>query len=1099
MPSFFLSRESGNPEELLRLNCRRLVVACAPGGIFVAVALLMALATAVLMLDSGRTGTGGRDAASNVSTGDARQTALSAYSRLPMIFEPNQGQSDPEVKFLARGSGYGLFLTANKAVLSLRHAAAGTRQLAQSSVVSMVLEGASGKAAVSGVDELPGKSNYFIGNDPAKWHADVPQFARVRYGQVYPGIDVVYYGKQGQLEYDIEAAPGSDPRRVTLGFEGVKNLAIDSAGNLVLTTGAGQVSLKAPRIYQRFGEEERRVDGGFELRGKDRVGFVLGAYDQRRTLIVDPLLTYSTYLGGSSDEACTVILGVATGVAGCPAVAVDPSLNSYIAGSTMSADFPKGGSPFQPGLQGTANVFIAKFNSTANTLLFSTYLGGDTVDTTAGVKVDSGSNVIVAGNTTSSNFPTNGTIAAFQTHALNANNHVFVSKLDSLGHALIYSTYLSGTGVDTATGVALDPAGNAYVSGRTTSTEARTGFPSTLGSFQPTSRAANQFFLTKVNPSLAGPDSVPYSTYFGGSTPSNGETVGGGVAVDANSNVYITGGTNFTDMPVLNAFQGALKGLDDVFVAEINPAAVTGTQLLYSTYLGGTGNDIGYGVAVDAGLSAYVTGSTTSTDFPPAGTGVFQPGPGGGIDAFLAKLGPVPTSGSTTGTVPLNYFTYLGGSGDDVGLGIVVDNSGQVVGSSQGARIAGWTASADFPIINNPVQTTFGGGHDGFVARIDTTATTSTASGHYATFLGGNGDDYGTGIAVDAQGASYVAGETRSANFLTQAPPLSASFQPTLNGGSDAFLSKLGPVLDLQLSVVASPTTASVGNQVTFTYTIQNNGDFTSGILFVDTLPVSGATFVSATTSTSGNACGQPSGGTVLCNIGALNAGGTGDTGGTATVTVVLTPTANSTPQTGPVPLSNSGTVSVAGSTFSAFANATVSVNDFDVSVAPATATVPAGVPAEYTVTLEPTGPFNGTIAVSCTSGLPTGATCTETTSSFQNLNGNVSTDLIINTVARVTTTTQLSPQRGPLYAMGLPIFGLAVLGAGMGRVSRRHRALMVLLLGGFFSLIAFQAGCSSSKSTTTTAGTPAGTYVVTVSGVSGSATRTKTVVLVVQ
>lgn len=1083
------------------MNCRRLVVACAPGGIFVAVALLMALATGVLMLGSHRTDrtdrpTDHRDLASNVST-----DVVSAYHQLPLIFEANQGQSDPEVKYLARGSGYGLFLTANQAVLTLRHSAVGARKVSQSSVVRMTLEGASGKSAVSGVDELPGKSNYFIGNDPAKWHTDVPQFARVRYGDVYPGIDLVYYGKQGQLEYDFEAAPGSDPGRVTLSFQGVENLAIDSAGDLVLAVGGGQVSLQAPRVYQRFGEEERRVDGRFELRGKDKneVGFVLGAYDQRRTVIIDPLLTYSTYLGGSSDEACTTILNVPTGVAGCPAVAVDTSLNAYIAGSTMSADFPKGGSPFQPGLQGAANVFIAKFNSTANTLLFSTYLGGDTVDTTAGVRVDAGSNVIVAGNTTSSNFPTNGTNAAFQTTPLSVHNHVFVSKLDSAGHTLIYSTYLSGDGVDTATGVALDLSGNAYVTGTTTSTKVVTGFPSTLGAFQVSPRAPSQFFLTKVNPALAGLNSVAYSTYFGGSNPSGGETVGGGIAVDVDSNVYITGGTNFTDMPVLNAFQGALKGLDDVFVAEFNPAAVTGTQLLYSTYLGGSGNDIAYGIAVDSGLSTYVTGSTTSTDFPAAGTGVFQSTPGGGIDAFVAKLGPVPTSGSVTGTVPLNYFTYLGGSGDDVGLAIVVDNSGQAVGSSQGARVTGWTTSLDFPVRNNPVQTAFGGGHDAFAARIDTTATTSTASGHYATLLGGSSDDYGTGIAVDVQGASYLAGETKSADLLTQAPPLTAAFQPSLNGGSDAFLSKLGPVLNLGLSVVASPTTASVGNQVTFTYTIENQGDFTSGILFVDTLPASGATFVSATTSTSSNACGQPSGGTVLCNIGSLNAGGTGDAGGTATVTIVLTPTANSTPQTSSVPLSNSGTVSVSGSTFSAFANATVNVNDFDINMAPSTATVAAGVPAQYTATLVPTGIFNGTIAVSCTSGLPTGGTCTETTSSFQNLNGSVSTDLIINTVARVTTTTSLFPGSKLLYAMGLPILGLAILGGSIGRSSRSRRAWMTLLLGGFFTLIVFLSSCSSSKSTTNTTGTPAGTYVVTVSGVSGSATRTKTVVLVVQ
>jgi uncharacterized repeat protein (TIGR01451 family) len=1086
-------------------------VACAPGGIFIAVAILVALAATVLMLGSraSRADWSHKVQQQGSSAAASTQSAIpvmAAYHRLPLIFEPNQGQSDPEVKFLAHGSGYGLFLTADTAVLSLRHAAAG-RVVPKSSVVRMKLEGASTNSAVEGSDELPGKSNYFIGNDPAKWHTDVPQFARVRYHGVYPGVDLVYYGKQGQLEYDFEAAPGSDPREVTLRFEGAENLSIDAAGDLVLAVGDGHVTLAAPRVYQRFGDKERRVDGRFELRGRDRVGFSLGAYDPRQTLIIDPILTYSTYLGGSGDEACTVILGVATGVAGCPAVAVDTSLNAYIAGSTMSTDFPKAGSPFQAGLVGTANVFVAKFNNTANTLVFSTYLGGNTIDTTAGVAVDAGTNVIVAGNTTSSNFPTRGTNLAFQATRLNSNNHAFLSKLDPLGHTLIYSTYLSGNGVDTATGVALDLGSNAYVTGTTTSTEVDTGFPSTLGAFSDSQYAGtgkrpggtNSFFLTKVNPSFSGVSSVQYSTYFGGSTPSNGETMGGGVAVDVNSNVYITGGTNFTDMPVLNAFQATLAGGLDVFVASLNPAAVTGTQLLYSTYLGGTGDDIAFGIAVDSALSTYVTGSTTSTNFPAAGTGVFQPAEGGGTDAFLAKLGAVVTTGNTVGTVPLNYFTYLGGSLDDVGLGIVLDNSGQALGGSQGARITGWTASADFPVRNNPVQTGFGGGHDAFVARIDTTATTSDASGHYATFLGGSNDDFGTGIAVDVQGASYVAGETKSANFLTQAPPLSAPFQPSLNGGSDAFLSKLGPLLALKVTVVTSPgTTVSVGNQVTFTYTIENDGDFASGITFTDTLQP-GSAFVSATTSTSSNACGQPSGGTVVCNIGALNSGGTGETGGTATVTVVLTPIANTTPQTSPISLSNSGSVNVAGSTFTAGSGATVTVNDFSLNIAPSAATVPAGVPAQYTATLVPTGDFPSTVSVACSSGLPTAATCTETTTSFQNLNGPVSTDLIINTVARVTTTTQLFPRGGLFYAMGLPVFGLVGLGISMGGVSRTRRALMGLLLSAFFALIGLQAGCGSSATTTTTVGTPAGTYVVTVTATSGSATRTQTVTLVVQ
>ena len=1073
------------------MNRRQLEVACASPKIFLAVAALIVLASAALW--SGHTLAAGKPQLAATSTGDS--SVISAYHGLPLVFEQNRGQSDPEVKFLAHGSGYGLFLTAQQAVLRLR----GTSPQKAASVVRMTLAGANSNPAVQGTNQLPGKSNYFIGNDPAKWHTDVPQFARVRYHEIYPGIDLVYYGKRGQLEYDFEGAPGSDPTQINLQFQGAPELSIDASGNLVVQ-GDGNLILQAPRIYQRIGNRQQLVDGRFELRGKSRVGFSLGVYDRSRVLIIDPVLIYSTYLGGSSDEACTVILNQATGISGCPAVAVDTALNAYIAGSTDSTDFPKVGSPFQSGLKGTANVFISKFNSAANTLLFSTYLGGGGIDTTVGLTVDAASNVIVGGNTTSSNFPTNGTNAAFQATPLSAgHNHAFVSKLDNQGHTLIYSTYLSGNGIDTATGLALDISGNAYITGSTTSTEVRTGFPSTLGSFQPTPKAPSQFFLTKINPALSGADSVPYSTYFGGSTPSAGQTVGGGIAVDVNSDVYITGGTNFTDMPILNAFQAANAGGLDVFVAELNPAAITGTQLVYSTYIGGTGDDIGYGVAVDSGLEAYVTGSTTSTDFPAAGTGVFQDAAGGGRDAFLAKLGVPGTNLVNQGAVPLNYFTYLGGTLDDVGLGIVVDNNGQAIGGSQGARITGWTASADFPVRGtNLVQGGFGGAHDAFVARIDTTATSPTAAGHYATFLGGNGDDFGTGIAVDFQGASYVAGETKSANFLTEAPPQNAPFQPTLAGGSDAFLSKLGPVINLNVSAEATPSTVGVGNQVTFTYTIENDGDFVSGITFTDTLQP-GASFVSASTSTTSNACGQPSGGTVLCNIGALNSGGTGETGGTATVTIVVTPIANTTPSTTTTQLSNSGTVTVAGSTFQSGAGATVFVNDFNLAVAPAAATVPAGVPAQYTVTIAPTGIFTGTISVACSSGLPTAGTCTETTPSFQNLNGNVSTDLIINTTQRVSTTTQVAPKRVLLYALGLPLFGLVLGGFGWRKTPSIRRSMMGLLLGMFISLAAFQAGCSSSSTTTTTSGTPAGTYVITVAATSGNASRMQTVTLVVQ
>ena len=977
----------------------------------------------------------------------------------------------------------------------------------------MKLVGAAAAVEPQGDLQLPGKSNYFIGNDPAKWHRDIPQFARVRYRNVYPGVDLTYYGNRGRLEYDFEVAPGSDPAQVALEFQGSRNPRIDATGDLVMAVGGSQVRLQAPRMYQKFGAEERTVAGRFELRGPDKneIGFHLGAYDRSRTLIIDPTLTYSTYLGGSGNEACSVIapiiiVGISAPTPGCPAIAVDAASNAYVAGSTTSTDFPGTAGEYQTTLAAgaTANAFIAKF-SPAGSLLFATYLGGSGTDYTAGVAVDPGFDVIVAGTTSSGNFPTKGTNGAFQATPLSGGKHVFLSKLDPSGKTLLYSTYLSGLGVDLASGLALDPGGNAYVTGTTTSQEVETGFPSTIGSYQtsPAAGSAIQFFMSKINPNVSGSSSVPYSTYFGGASPSGaaGVAVGGGIAVDSTSNVYITGGTNFTDLPLLNAYQAINEGRLDAFVAKFNPAGVTGTQLLYSTYLGGSGDDVGYAMAVDSSDDAYVAGSTSSTDFNVTGTTgstvsiALQSNNGGGTDAFIAKLG-IPCSGTTctTFTVPLTYFTYLGGSGTDVATAITVDNN-------SGARITGWTNSTNFPIVGSPIQSTFGGGEtDAFFASINTAATcsplvtptcvaTSTTS-----YFGGTGADFGTGVALDQQGSSYIAGETASSTGF----PLRNPNQGTLDGPNDAFVAKLAPVLNLTMQPpTATPLVVGMGSQVSFAYTVTNSGEFTNGVTFVDYLPASGVSFVSATASP--GTCGSPTNSTVLCNIGTLNAAAT------ATVTVIVTPVPPTLPG-GTVTLGNSASAFV-GQSMLATNGASVTVNDFKITVAPATATVPAGVPAIFTATITPSANsgFPDSVSISCGSGLPTGATCVPGNNNpIPNLDtGAQSSQFVINTTARITSTTELRHPNGPgvpLYATLLPVSGLALLGVGVGgKLSRRRRLLMGLFLGGLFTLILFLPGCHTAATVTTTTGTPAGTYTVTVNAVSGNATRTTLVTLVVQ
>src|SRR5438477_473114 len=723
--------------------------------------------------------------------------------RLPLIFEPNQGQTAPQVQFLAHGAGHGLFLTGDGAVLSMR------RSGRRPEIIRMVLDGANKNPAASGDELLPGKSNYFIGNDPAKWHRDIPQFARVRYENVYPGVDLVYYGNQGRLEYDFKVAPGADPRRVALRFEAPQKPRLDAQGNLLLGNG---VRLEAPHVYQKVGDQERAVAGRFALAG-NRVTFEIGDYDRHRALIIDPTLGFSTFLGGSADEACSVILGLTSPPPGCPAVAVDSALNIYIAGSTTSTDFPTAGSPFQASNAGGADAFITKLDPAGATILFSTYLGGDGRDTPSGVAVDSASNVSVAGTTTTTSCPTSSSpIPGPQSRT-----HSFVSEVDSARQTRLYSTYLASDGIDAASGLAEDVRGKLYVTGTTTTSN----FPTTIGSFQLTPLATSQSFMSKIDPTLLGTPSLVYSTYFGGGNPTTGTTIGGGIAVDQNNSVYITGGTNFLhvgnadDFPILNGYQSCLNvpppsststpppsctptpASTDAFLAKFNLAAASGAQLVYSTYFGGDHDDVGYAIAADTG-NAYITGSTTSSDFViPSGTTPFQkclddpsnPAtcPAASVsDAFVAKFGNPSTSSTTTSNVPLVYFSYLGGSGTDVGLGIAID-------SLQGAHVTGWTNSGDFPLGSG--KSGSASGADAFVSRIDTSVQSATALGHFGTLLGGSASDFGTSIATDSQGNTYVVGETASTDFPKHSP-----LQPNLNGTTDAFVAKLVPTVSLNFT-----------------------------------------------------------------------------------------------------------------------------------------------------------------------------------------------------------------------------------------------------------------------------------------------------------
>jgi hypothetical protein len=1025
---------------------------------------------------------------------------VKAFGRLPLMFEPNVGQTDPQVKFVARGAGYGLFLTADEAVFSFARQVSKTK-VEQTSVLRMRLNGAASHPLVSGEEPLPGKSNYFLGNNPSKWRQDVPQFARAAYKNVYPGVDLAYYGNQGQLEYDFTIAPGADPRVVRLDFSGADKIALES-GDLNISTRNENVRLHAPRVYQMKGETQEPIDAHFVLLANNEVGFSVGSYDRARALVIDPVLSYSTYLGGSGNESS-------------PQIAVDSAFNFYIAGSTTSADFPKSSAPYQSTLAGTANIFIAKFDPTGSTLEYGSYLGGNGTDTTAGLAVDAAGNIYVAGTTTSTNFPASS--SAFQSGPKNGSGtHGFVSELTptpaSGSSALAYSTYLSGSQTDTMSGLTIDSKGNIYVIGITNSSD----FPiePSQGALQNTLLGPNAFFVSKLSPAgnNTGKNSLVYSTFFGGSFPATGTVAGGGIAVDNNSvgsNIFITGGTNYqnngnaNDFPIKNAEQGCLDNpgpVDqdtncsqtvtalDAFVAKINPLNTSGAQLVYSTYIGGTGDDVGYGIQVDSAGNAYIAGSTTSTEsysvIAPLSQSAkpYQMTNGGGpSDAFVAKI-TNPVAGGSTSNVVFSYFSFLGGSGTDAAAAIAID-------TIQGAIITGTTNSPDLQVTPNAIQSTPGGGTDALVARLDTTGYLGPgmSPGTIVSYLGGSGNDRGTGVAVDSNAVIYVAGDTMSPNFPTRAP-----YQGALDGAQDAFAAKLTPAVNLTVTPTPQGSTVvNAGNQATFTYTIKNIGDTVAGVAFVDNLANSGvvANFVSATAA--GGTCPtSPTNNTIICNIGVLNGGAT------TTVTVTLTPTTSGT-------LGNSGSVIVAGSTFTASASASLTVNSYTLAVAPATQTVAAGNPATFTPTLTPVGTggtYSASISFGCPNGLPNGTSCTFSTTpvTLQNQSPS-SVTLTIDTTARTTTTAGLG-HGGLPFAMWLPIGGLAIFGAGLGgTVSRKRRVVGGLLVLCVLTLIAMQPACSHSSSTTLSSGTPAGTYDVTVSATSGTYNQTQQIQLVVQ
>jgi hypothetical protein len=733
---------------------------------------------------------------------------IKQYGRLPLAFEPASASND-QAKFLARGSGYALFLTNDEAVLELRgHSKA-------RSIVRMELEGANAAPQFTALEQLPGKSNYFIGNDPKKWRTNVPQYRRVSEGNVYPGVNLVYYGTQGQLEYDFDVAPGANPSVIRLGFKGADRMHLDAQGELVLDTASGEVRLRKPVAYQELAGSKQPVAVGYALTDKGSASFQVAKYDSRLPLVIDPILAYSTYLGGSNIDSGN-------------AIAVAPDNTAFIAGGTFSSDFPtvhalqpnEGGGP-----DFSQDAFISKISSDGSTLLYSTYLGGENQDVANGIAVDAYGDAYVTGTTLSPHFPvTPGSFntecggdgrcgASFNTNGLIVSN-AFVTELNAAGSGIIYSGFLGEYENVHGEAIAVDANGNAYVTGETqaniipnvaifpiTTDASNRAFQTTFAG-SATNPTATNAFVTKIG---AAGSTILYSSYLGGNT----EDVGYGIAVDGSANAYVTGLTYSTNFPTTTgALQTTYGGAGDAFVAKVNTNGSGASSLAYSTYLGGSGLDQGNGIALDSSGDVYVTGLTNSATpgfTPPAGG--YQPANAGEGDAFVAELN---MSGG------ISYFTYLGGSNADAGTGIAVDSNGN-------AYITGTTVSTNFPTAGAVFQPAYGGGNaDSFVAKLGPLGPTPTgATLVYSSYLGGTNTELATGIAVDTSGSAYVTGQTCSSDF-----PLANPLQAVPGGNCDAYIAKVSILAGIALNPAGlvfpaqSLNTTSQSQTVTLT-----NGD----------------------------------------------------------------------------------------------------------------------------------------------------------------------------------------------------------------------------------------------------------------------------------
>jgi RHS repeat-associated protein len=699
---------------------------------------------------------------------DAAQTML---ANRPLNFEANVGQWDPLVKYSLEAPGYRLFLTGNEAVFGFNQTPAQPPRprssppppptTLQYSFLHMQFVGGNAAPPASGVDQLAATTNYLLGNDSTKWYPNVPNYGQVLYQNVWAGVDVRYHiSSQNQAEYDFIVNPGTDAHTVRLAYQGATGLALDGQGNLQMTVAGRQLIHHAPNLYQDLNGVHQAVTGNYNLAG-GQITFNVGAYDHTRPLVIDPVVDFSTYLGGNTDSGQDIT--------------VDSRGNVYVIGTTNATDFPVTNGAFQTTLLGPTDAFVTKFDPTGSSLVYSTYLGGSggnhlmfarLGDEGFGIAVDPSGNAYLTGDTRSADFPT--TASAFQpTYNLSIDG--FVTKLNAQGNGLIYSSFLGSPppppngslGSDRGNAIAIDSSGDAFVTGQTAGDNVDNPFPTTSGAFQTARGAAtSDAFVTEVNPNGTG---LLYSTYLGGSL----DQAGYDIALDSSGNVYVGGQTDATNFPTANPYQGTKHGgnlVNNGFVTKLNSQL---SALVYSTYLGGSGSggDGVNGLIVDQNLHVFVAGTTKSTDFPTT-TGAYKTTFSGTSDAFVTEF--------TSAGNSLIYSTYLGGSRDQGGTDLAIDRTGAV-------EVTGYTNSTDFPALN-PIGSN-GGGYTAFVTRFN-----PAGSGLlFSSAWGGSGGDQANATTLDDLGNIYITGYTSSSDFPTAYP-----YQAAL-AGSNAFVTKIGP------------------------------------------------------------------------------------------------------------------------------------------------------------------------------------------------------------------------------------------------------------------------------------------------------------------